>query len=123
MRIRNESFNGVCLPIDPFNGAVSRTANGERQEAKVPFVIADVAIVVAMRYVEKGINAERKLRKIEEQHAETSQKLDKGEKLGRKQELRQQQLRQRQNGNPSGGIGGGTDPKKLHSKLQQPSKR
>mmetsp|Transcript_11972 Transcript_11972/g.28402 ORF Transcript_11972/g.28402 Transcript_11972/m.28402 type:complete len:109 (-) Transcript_11972:182-508(-) len=93
-------------------------------EAKVPFMIADVAIIVSMRYVEKGIKAENKLRKIEEQHAETKEKLDKGEKLGRKRELKQQQIRQRhtEKAGSCGGNGNNGTSKKLGSKLQQPSK-
>mmetsp|Transcript_12388 Transcript_12388/g.25584 ORF Transcript_12388/g.25584 Transcript_12388/m.25584 type:complete len:101 (-) Transcript_12388:261-563(-) len=59
-------------------------------EAKVPFMIADVVIVVAMKYVEKGIAAENKLRELEEQNAEKQHELDKGEKLAQKRATRQQ---------------------------------
>lgn len=81
-------------------------------------MIADVVIVVAMRYVEKGIVAENKLRKLEEQHSQQTQKMDKGEKLARKQHTRQQQHHM---AHSSKGGGGGKNTKL--NNIQQPSKR
>ena len=62
-----------------------------QQEAKVPFVISDLVIVVAMHYIDKGIAAEKKLRHTEEQHAEKNRVMDKGEKLAQRKATRQQQ--------------------------------
>mmetsp|Transcript_24463 Transcript_24463/g.52047 ORF Transcript_24463/g.52047 Transcript_24463/m.52047 type:complete len:105 (+) Transcript_24463:92-406(+) len=88
-------------------------------EAKIPFMIADITIVVAMRFVEKGIAAENKLRHIEEEHAEHNQKLDKGEKLAQKKALRHQQQRMAHSNKGSGrGIGG----KKTFNNIQMPMK-
>merc|ERR1711935_452044 len=78
-------------------------------EAKVPFMIADVCIVVAMRYVEKGIAAEKKL-------AAVKGEMDKGEKLGRKNKLLRQQQQKQQSNN-------GGKFKKMNTTIQQPSKR
>jgi hypothetical protein len=86
----------------------------------MPFMIADVAMVVAMRYVEKGIAAENKLRHIEQQHAEQNREMDKGGKLARKNELRQQQHRMAHSGSKKGG-GSGKNTK--INNIQQPSKR
>ena len=51
-------------------------------------MITDVVIVVAMKYVEKGVVAQAKLQQIEEQHHAEHVKLDKGEKLAQKQAAR-----------------------------------
>ena len=81
-------------------------------------MIADVTIVVAMRYVEKGVAAEAKLRHIEEQHAEQTREMDKGEKRAQKSKTRQQQHQRR----TSKGTGGGGKTSKINN-IQQPSKR
>merc|ERR1711935_168140 len=85
-------------------------------EAKVPFMIADVCIVVAMRYVEKGIAAEKKLAAIKGDHAAVKGEMDKGEKLGRKNKLLRQQQQKQQSNN-------GGKFKKMNTTIQQPSKR
>ncbi len=89
-----------------------------RQEAKVPFMIADVVIVVAMKYVERGIAAENKLRHLEEQHAEQNREMDKGEKLAQKRATRQQNHKlSTQSSHKSGSRN-----TKINN-IQQPSKR
>jgi len=84
-------------------------------------MIADVIIVVAMRFVDRGIAAEKKVRQLEEQHAEQNREMDKGEKLAQKARQRQQQVAANKKGSPksSGGGGGRSNP----NNIQQPSKR
>mmetsp|Transcript_15313 Transcript_15313/g.35304 ORF Transcript_15313/g.35304 Transcript_15313/m.35304 type:complete len:102 (-) Transcript_15313:311-616(-) len=85
-------------------------------DAKVPFMIADAVIVVALRYVEKGIEAQNKLREIEEQHAEQNHQMDKEQKLAQKQATRQQQHKMA-NANKQGG-GGGSGGKKQNFNIK-----
>ena len=47
-------------------------------------MVADFVMVIAMWYVEKGVTAEKKLRELEEKHAEQNHEMMKGEKLGQK---------------------------------------
>ena len=81
-------------------------------------MIADVVIVVSMRYVEKGIAAESKLRLIEEQHADQDRKMDKGEKLAQRQKAVQQHKKMGKGGTSGGGGG----KNKNINNIQQPSK-
>eukprot|EP00536_Pseudo-nitzschia_multiseries_P005350 jgi/Psemu1/303322/fgenesh1_kg.100_\ len=76
-------------------------------EAKMPFMIADVVIIVALRYLEKGIEAENKLREIQEQHAEQTHQMDKEQKIAQKQESRQQQQKMAHLNKHAGGSCGG----------------
>ncbi|VEU39744.1 unnamed protein product [Pseudo-nitzschia multistriata] len=75
-------------------------------EAKVPFMIADVVIVVAMRYVDKALTAERELQEIQQQQAQKTQKMNKEEKLAQKQEARHQQHKMAHTSKHGGGNGG-----------------
>ena len=47
-------------------------------------MVADLVMVIAMWYVEKGVTAEKKLRELEEKHAEQNHEMAKGEKLAQK---------------------------------------
>jgi len=60
-------------------------------------MIADVVIVVAMRYVDKGIKATTKLKELEEHHAEQNREMDKGEKLAQRAKRQQQQKKNNYN--------------------------
>lgn len=80
-------------------------------------MIADVVIVVAMKYVEKGIVAQAKLQQIEEHHHAEHVKLNKGEKLAQKQAARHQQHQKHSTGHKNGGRNS-----KINN-IQQPSKR
>ena len=86
------------------------------KEAKLPFMIADVVIVVAMRYIDKGIAAESKLREIQEQQAEQTHKMDKEEKIAQKQATRQQQHKMANASKHGGGCGGGTKKQNFNIK-------
>ena len=46
-------------------------------------MIADVVIIVAMKFIEKGVVAEAKLKELQEQHMEQNREMDKGQKLAR----------------------------------------
>ena len=83
-------------------------------------MIADVVIVVAMRFVDKGIAAEKKLRQLEEQHAEQNREMDKGEKLAQKARQRQRVAANKKGSPKSSGGGGG---RSNYNNIQQPSKR
>ena len=80
-------------------------------------MIADVVIIVAMKYVEKGIVAEAKLQQLEEQHQAEQMKMGKGEKLAQKQAVRRQQHPKY---TASHRVGGRNS--KINN-IQQPSKR
>ena len=82
-------------------------------------MIADVVIVVAMKYIEKGIVAEAKLQQLEEQHQAEQMKLGKGEKLAQKQAVRRQQ-HPKYTASASHRVGGRNS--KINN-IQQPSKR
>ncbi len=80
-------------------------------------MIADVVIVVSMKYVEKGVVAQAKLQQIEEQHHAEHVKLDKGEKLAQKQAARHHQHQKHSAAHKKGGRN-----TKINN-IQQPSKR
>ena len=77
----------------------------------VPFMVADCVILISMRYIDKGMKAEQKLKELEEKHAEQNRAMEKSEKLAQKAQYHEQQhaarkTKNQQYGKKSGGGGG-----------------
>ena len=86
-------------------------------------MIADLVIVVSMRYLEKGLEAESNLRHIEEQHADQDRKMDKGEKLAQRQKAAKQHKKKGKGSSSSSSISSSGGKNKKMNNIQQPSKR
>ena len=87
-------------------------------------MIADLVIVVSMRYLEKGLAAESNLRHIEEQHADQDRKMDKGEKLAQRQKAAKQHKKKgKGSSSSSSSISSSGGKNKKMNNIQQPSKR
>jgi hypothetical protein len=74
-------------------------------------LVADFVMVVAMWYVEKGLTAEKKLRELEEKHAEQNHEMIKDEKLAQKSkkqhDMAEQKHKNKHSKRNTGGGGGG----------------
>lgn len=91
-----------------------------KQDAKIPFMIADAVVLVAIYYIERGVKAERKLLEMEEHHADLQHESDKSAKTAVKA---QQRAAQRHPAGTKKRGNTGNTRKEKHYHIQQPSKK
>lgn len=87
-------------------------------EAKLPFMIADVIVIGALHFVDRGMKAEKELERIkaekEQQNHESSKVSSRAQKAATREEQKRAMKQQKYNSKNSNGKG--------NHNIQQPSK-